>query len=173
MKETTKFTYNKPLKVITVPEDESTLRMQSQDIAPEQIQSAEFQAFLDDLMETMLTTEMDKGWEPAGLSAIQVGVPINVFIAREYTPLGGGEYKFFINPQLKLMGEKTDVSEEACMSIPKTTGPVRRHKRVRIKFYDRFGVRQTNKASGFTARVIQHEYDHLQGILFTDKLEGE
>ncbi len=163
----------KQLKVIKVPESEDRLHEVSAVVEISDIMTPGFQKFLDNMMQTMLTEPMAPGWEPAGISAIQVDVPLRVFIAREYKSFGGGKYLFYINPEIEYLGSATDEHDESCMSIPKTIGPVRRHKRIKITYFDRNGIRQTKKLSGFTARVVQHEYDHLQGILFTDKLEED
>ncbi|MBI2356437.1 peptide deformylase [Candidatus Dojkabacteria bacterium] len=157
----------KVLKVITVYEDEKTLRKISKDIPLEEVTSEKFHKFLDNLKITALNSELPQGWEPAGLAAIQVGEEKNVFIAID---LDTGDFKEFINPRIKTIGEKTSIDIEGCLSIPDLTGYVERPKKVKVTYLDRFGKQHTERLSGFNARIVQHEYDHLIGVLFTDKL---
>ena len=156
------------MKIITVNEDEKTLRKISKDIPIEEINTPKFHQFLEDLKETAMNAQMPKGWEPAGLAAIQVGEEKKVFIAID---IDTGEFKEFINPKVKVIGDKESIDLEGCLSIPDTTGYVKRPKKVKITYLDRFGVSHTERLSGFNAKIVQHENDHLLGILFTDKLE--
>ncbi len=158
---------NTVLKVITVEKDEKTLRKISKDVPIEEINTPQFHQFLENLKVTALNSKLPKGWEPAGLAAIQVGVDKKVFIAID---LETGEFTEYINPKLKTVGDKESIEIEGCLSIPDTTGYVKRPKKIKITYLDRFGNSHTERLSGFDARIVQHEYDHLIGILFTDKL---
>lgn len=157
-----------PFKVLYLKDHEDVLRTPSVDIDPESILTNEMQTFFDQLFDAMMAEKLPKPWMHAGVSAVQVGVHQNIFWAYNGNT---DTYDLFINPVVKLMGESTDVKEESCLSIPEKVARVRRHKRVKVKYYDRDGERILAKFSGWNARVIQHEYDHLQGVLFIDKLE--
>ncbi len=113
-----------------------------------------------------------------GLAAPQIGLDIRLFIV-DGSDIGneetGGEVmtdfkKVFINPQiLQEEGEKWSF-EEGCLSIPNVRENVNRHNTLKIKYIDENWVEHEETYSGMKARIIQHEYDHIQGILFTDHL---
>ncbi len=110
-----------------------------------------------------------------GLAATQVGADKSIFVA-DLSCLE--EYKdakplVFINPKIISRSEDTVVIEEGCLSIPDIRGDVERPKSVTIVYQDTDLVEQTMDADDFLARVIQHEYDHLQGVLFTDLISDE
>ncbi|HEX6548709.1 MAG TPA: peptide deformylase [Candidatus Dormibacteraeota bacterium] len=114
---------------------------------------------LDDLAETMLAAP------GAGLAANQVGVPLRVCVVK------GDENQIhqLVNPQL-VKGEGIQVDYEGCLSYPGWVGEVARYETVVVKALNRKGKEVRIKSSGFTARAFQHELDHLDGILFTDRL---
>ncbi|MER3403951.1 MAG: peptide deformylase [Chloroflexota bacterium] len=117
-------------------------------------------SLLDDMVETMHAAN------GIGLAAPQVGVPLRVIVVEyEDTRLQ------LVNPEIIKVSEETDVAEEGCLSIPHYYGPVRRHSAVVVKGLNRNGKEVRVKADGWVARVLQHEIDHLDGILFIDKLE--
>jgi peptide deformylase len=118
---------------------------------------------MDDMLETMYAAP------GIGLAAPQVGVNRRLFVA----DLGGdGERQplFVINPEIVWRSEETVTSEEGCLSLPKQFGEVTRPARVRVHHLDRDGREQEIVAEGLLARCLQHEADHLEGILFTDHL---
>jgi peptide deformylase len=112
---------------------------------------------------------MPEGWMAAGLSAIQVANPIRIFASLNYND---EKFYVYVNPEIEYQGDAQDVKAEGCLSVPTREGPVKRFKRVRVTYYDRDGVKHREKFTAWTARVIQHEIDHLNGILFIDKLES-
>lgn len=75
-----------------------------------------------------------------------------------------------INPQIISKSDKMIVSEEACLSLPKLSGEVMRHETIKVSREDANGKKHTDKFSGYNAVIIQHEVDHLDGVLFIDKL---
>lgn len=159
-------------KIITVPNP--ILRKISQ---PVDISSKKSRRIIKE-METFLSAE--KNPKGVGLSAIQIGKPLNVFCL--YLPKSGNpqekeSYRLtsFINPQIikvsknKTLGpDKNKPLLEGCLSIPDIWGPVWRHHWITIKWQDKTGTLNQTTFSAFEARIIQHEYDHLRGILFTD-----
>jgi len=112
-----------------------------------------------DLKETMVHSN------GVGLAAPQINKLIRMFVVAHKDGI-----KTFINPQITWRSLRKSVDEEGCLSIPGVFGPVRRPYSIKISYFDEYGVEHTEKATGFYARVIQHEYDHLDGILFTEKL---
>jgi peptide deformylase len=114
---------------------------------------------IDDLAETMLAAP------GAGLAAPQIGVPLRVFVVK------GDENQVIglVNPEL-VKGDGVQVGYEGCLSYPGWVGEVARFVDVVIKGRNRHGKEVRIKASGFTARAYQHELDHLDGILFIDRL---
>ena len=98
-----------------------------------------------------------------GLAANQLGLNLSVFVARPKE-----KFYFFINPELQLIGEP-ELREEGCLSVPHKWGLVKRAPKVRLSYHNLQGKRRTLTASGLLAQIIQHEVDHLHGILFIDK----
>jgi peptide deformylase len=120
---------------------------------------------LDDMLETMYAAP------GIGLAAPQVGVLRRAFVA----DLGGeGERApiFLINPEIIARSETTNTAEEGCLSLPKQFGEVARFDQVRVRSLDRAGAPQEIEAEGLLARCLQHEIDHLNGILFVDHLSA-
>lgn len=104
-----------------------------------------------------------------GLAAPQVGVDKRFFIVS----LPDGTKKEFINPEIVGYSVETNPFEEGCLSVPGVYHDVVRPSKVIVKAKDANGVEFTYKASDLMARVIQHEYDHLDGVLFVDHLSDE
>lgn len=115
-----------------------------------------------ELVETLLKTMVDtKG---VGLSANQLGLPYRVFVMR------GDEYNFaFFNPNIVSYSSEIDVREEGCLSVPGVVVKVPRSKTVRVRFQTPSGAVDTKTFDGLSARVIQHEFDHLNGVLFFNR----
>jgi peptide deformylase len=114
---------------------------------------------LDDLAETMHAAP------GAGLAANQIGVPLRVCVVKGDDNQTHG----LVNPVL-VKGEGSQVGYEGCLSFPGWMGEVDRYETVVVKGLNRRGKEVRIKASGFTARAFQHELDHLDGVLFTDRL---
>lgn len=152
--------------LLTTATHESFLRQESDPIEKDRIKSQEIKLLCSRLVEIAESTVTTEGWRSAGLAAIQIGAPLRLFVVRVSQQ---NSFQIFINPQLEFLGEATDMRDESCLSIPHVTGKVSRHKRIRLTYTDENGNVRTEKYDGFVARVIQHEYDHLNGILFTDK----
>jgi len=121
---------------------------------------------LIELLEDMYDTlKKENG---AGLSAVQVGILKRVFIM-EVEP--GRKYEC-INPEILSTSKTTCTMLEGCLSIPDKSGKVKRPKEVVLKYYDRYGKEHVDKFVGFEARCVCHENDHLNGILYIDKIEN-
>lgn len=144
------------LPIVTLPNPE--LRKRSVEVKPSDIKKPEFQAWLDDLVETMHVAD------GIGIAAPQVGKGIRVFVAVDkHTP------HILINPEVKGKSWRRVDGEEGCLSVPGKYGIVSRHRAFKLRALNRDGKVVTYNAKGFFARVLQHELDHLDGILFIDK----
>jgi len=106
-----------------------------------------------------------------GLAANQVGLPFRFFIVN---PSGDPEKKdqeeVYINPNISSR-RGSDIHEEGCLSLPKIYSDVERPAEITIDAFDLNGQSRKRKIKGFLARVIQHEYDHIEGFLFTDRID--
>src|SRR5690242_8721843 len=120
---------------------------------------ASIQRLLDDLVETMLNAP------GAGLAANQIGVPLRVCVVK------GDDKQIWglVNPEI-VKKDGAQVGYEGCLSYPGWVGEVERAETVVVKGRNRHGKEIRVRSSGFTARAFQHELDHLDGVLFTDKL---
>ncbi len=103
-----------------------------------------------------------------GLAAPQVGKNIRIILA-----VLGKKTTVLINPEILTHSKTSNLDDEGCLSIPQQFGKVERWNKIELKFYDEKFTPKTRTLSDFDARVIQHEIDHLDGILFTDKVIGE
>ena len=120
------------------------------------------------LMDDMLGTMYDA--PGIGLAAIQIGVPVRVIVmdlAGEGEP---PEPRYFVNPEILSPSEDMSLYEEGCLSVPEFYEEVERPARCRIKYLDYNGEEQLEEAEGLLATCIQHEMDHLEGVLFIDHL---
>lgn len=146
-------------KIVTVGEE--ILRKTSREVAAVDDRT---RALLDDMADTMYFEQRG-----VGLAAVQVGVLKRIFIADIGDDSGLHE---FINPELfDLQGSV--VSNEGCLSVPGKSGDVERPQELTVRALDRYGKPFELHASGFMAVCICHEFDHLNGILFIDKVKGE
>jgi peptide deformylase len=142
------------------------LRCEARPVPPEQITSPEFQAFISAMRETL---EEAGG---VGLAGPQVFADFRVFLARVAPPGPEGEAapaELFINPQLTSITEEQVSRWEGCLSFPELLVLVPRAKQVRIAYLDESGQARELELADFPARVVQHEFDHLDGILTIDR----
>jgi peptide deformylase len=113
----------------------------------------------------------------AGLAAPQIGVSLRVVIFEvlhnpRYPEAGEVPYTVLINPQLTPLGDETEDGWEGCLSVPGLRGLVPRYARLRYRGYDANGLPVDRTVAGFHARVVQHEVDHLDGILYPMRLRS-
>jgi len=114
-----------------------------------------------DMSETMVA---ENG---VGLAAPQINKSLRFFVVATKN----GAFKAFANPEIYWRSIATNLDEEGCLSIPGVFGIVRRHNSIKIRYQDEYGNKHDEKYTGFIARVIQHEFDHIEGILITEKFE--
>lgn len=154
------------MEIVIIPHP--ALRKVSKPVPTEDIKSDKFQKLLSELSSAMATRD-----DGVGLSAPQIAVNDRVFVVsgkvwkKEGKPAPMDEY--FINPVIVKKSRKLVTAEEGCLSIPNIYGLVKRHATVSIDYTDAEGNPATRKATGLLSRIFQHEIDHLDGILFTDK----
>jgi len=129
--------------------------------APVREVTPEIESWLSDMVETMHT---EVG---IGLAATQVGIELRMLVIDEGRGMGGRAY---LNPVIVEQGGE-QVGEEGCLSLPGIFADVRRAEWVVVGAMDRTGASFRRRASGLLARVLQHEIDHLDGILFIDRLD--
>ncbi|NMC51199.1 peptide deformylase [Candidatus Kuenenbacteria bacterium] len=147
------------LKIFTITQNEDILRQVSKELDPSLLFQKDWQEFINDFKETMYAAD------GVGLAAPQVGKNLRL-IAIDIE----GEPLVMVNPQITKKSWLRATAEEGCLSVPKIYGPVKRHKKITVKFIDEKGKQQKNIYRDLAARVIQHEVDHLDGVLFIDKI---
>ena len=125
---------------------------------------AEIRTLVDDMSESMYAAE------GIGLAAVQIGVPKRVIVIDLDQKEGKRNPRAFINPKILWASEETAVFEEGCLSVPEIWDDVERPARIKAEYLDRDGNKQLLEADGLLATCLQHEMDHLNGILFIDHL---
>ncbi len=145
------------------------LRSVAQELLPEQIVSAEIQKLIGDMIDTM------KEYDGVGLAAVQVHEPLRVAVLEvaenpRYPDKPRVPLSALINPKVTPLSQESEEDWEGCLSIPDLRGMVPRYKHVQVQAQGRDGRDLDFVASGFHARVIQHEWDHLNGKVFLDRM---
>ncbi|NPA91037.1 MAG: peptide deformylase [Chloroflexi bacterium] len=128
----------------------------------------ELAALADDMVETM------RAANGVGLAAPQIGLPIRMFVAeipKDDEDPQSGKVFVMVNPKIIKASRQEVKGEEGCLSIPGIYGEVWRAEEVVVRAQDPYGKEIRIRAKGYLARVFQHEIDHLEGILFIDRLE--
>jgi peptide deformylase len=150
----------KILKILTVPKAGKHLRKLAANVEAGTISTPQFKRLVQDMERTMLAKD------GIGLAAPQVGVPYRLaLINSKDGPI------CLINPVITKKSILTEVGEEGCFSVPNFYGMVKRYKTVTCNYTDIDGKQKSLEAKGLMARGVQHELDHLDGVLFIDKLE--
>ena len=124
----------------------------------------ELRALMDDMLETMYDAP------GIGLAAIQVGVPKRIIVMDLSRGDGPKEPRFFVNPEIVWSSEELAPYEEGCLSVPEIYEEVQRPAKVRVRYLNYAGEQIEEEAEGLYATCIQHEIDHLEGVLFIDYL---
>ena len=155
-------------EIVTV--GDPVLRERAREVAPEELRTPEVQQLIDDLIDTK------RAANGAGIAANQIGETLRIAIV-EVEP-GNPRYPYkpavpltvIVNPSVEPVGDDTAEVNEGCLSVPGLRGTVDRHMRVRVRYLDRDGEEHTEERGGLTAGTFQHEVDHLDGILFLDRV---
>ncbi len=124
----------------------------------------ELRALMDDMLETMYAAP------GIGLAAIQIGVPKQVIVMDLAGPDEEKQPRYFVNPQILDASDDTQPYEEGCLSVPDIYDEVERPAKVKLKYLNYQGEEVVEEAEGLFAVCIQHEMDHLKGVLFIDYL---
>ncbi len=148
------------LKIVT-GKDNQILRAVS---SPVKKFDASLKKFVRDMKETMFEAN------GLGIAAPQCGKNIRAFIVILDYKTDKERVLAMVNPVLSELSEEMEVAEEGCLSLPGKYGNVARHKSLKVEFFDAEGMKQVLRLSDLNARVVQHENDHIDGVLFIDKL---
>ena len=144
------------------------LRQKARQVEPSEIKTPAFQKLIDDMCDTM------EEYSGIGLAAPQVHEDVRLFVAGYDSEEGDPDFPriVLVNPVITVV-DATEVEDwEGCLSIPEIRGKVPRAREIRVTALDRQGRKIEMKARDFVARVIQHETDHLDGVLFLDRMES-
>ena len=124
----------------------------------------EEQLLMDDMLETMYSAN------GIGLAAIQIGIPKRIIVMDLSKNENKKEPRYFVNPKIKNKDTLKSTYEEGCLSVPNQFAEIDRPKKCEVEYLDYNGEKKILKAEGLLATCIQHEMDHLEGILFIDYL---
>jgi peptide deformylase len=145
--------------IITAPDP----RLQAVSTDVEKVDD-EIRKLVDDMAESMYEAD------GIGLAAVQIGVAKRVIVIDLDQKEGKKNPRAFINPKITWASEEMAVFEEGCLSVPEIWDDVERPARIKAEYLDCDGVKQTLEADGMLATCLQHEMDHLDGVLFIDHL---
>lgn len=145
------------LPILTYPH--KNLRLKSKEISLDKLKSKKIQQLIDEMKEIMLKED------GVGLAAPQINQQLRIIIVN--TQEGPQE---FINPKIIKKSWAQNIIEEGCLSVPQVFGTVKRPKRVTVSYLDKHAKQKKLTDSALLARVLQHEIDHLDGVLFIDKV---
>lgn len=150
---------------ITVPAELSILTSVSKDINPGD-------KLLPVLARRMYLAMRDVRRPGIGIAAPQVGINRNIIWVKRYDK-AGEPFELYINPKITWRSELLRRGMEGCLSIPDLSGNVVRNYTIKLNYQDQYGKHKEELIEGFTAVIFQHETDHLNGILFTDRLKEQ
>jgi peptide deformylase len=155
-----------------VPENHPALHTIAEEITPEEFADGTVKKLLKDLRQAIKTYKVD-GFTAVAIAAPQIGVSKRMFIIEDQSSEGPERLPtvIAINPKFLKMSKKTHLVGEGCLSIPDRYGLVKRSTNVTIEATDENGNHFVRGAGGLLAQIMQHETDHLDGILFIDRAE--
>ena len=141
------------------------LRAKARTVDKAELKNPVFQNFVDSMIDTMYE------YSGVGLAAPQVHESVRLFVAMlDADGRGDGDATVFINPEISVKGDQIVEGWEGCLSIPDIRGRVPRAQHISVTALDRTGKRFELDLKDFPARVVQHETDHLDGVLFFDRM---
>jgi peptide deformylase len=161
-------------KNLLVDRDTPVLRANAKPVPPEEISSQKIRSVVNRMREALYAED-----DGVAIAAPQIGASLRLFIVRGSTIAFATESEekdipdmVFVNPEIVKVSKKTKKMEEGCLSLRYLYGEVPRHEKITIEAYDENGKPVSASATGLLAQIFQHEIDHLDGILFTDKAEN-
>ena len=140
------------------------LRMQTQRLSKEALADQPIQTLIDNMMQTMVE------YIGVGLAAPQIHESLSLAVIESRGPRGDIPMTVLVNPDVTILDEELIEDWEGCLSIPDFRGLVPRYRKLRVDALDRQGGKIQITAEGFFARVIQHEFDHLMGKVYLDRM---
>jgi peptide deformylase len=140
------------------------LRKESRRVSPGSLASASIQKLIDDMLETMVE------YYGVGLAAPQIHESLAIAVIESHGPRGTIPMTVLVNPEVTVLDEELIEDWEGCLSIPEFRGRVPRWRKLRVDALNRNGKKIKITAEGFFARVIQHEFDHLMGNVYLDRM---
>jgi peptide deformylase len=143
------------------------LRAKARTVDKSELKNSTIQQFIDSMIDTMYE------YSGVGLAAPQVHESLRVFVAMlDQDGRGEGDAMAFVNPEITVVGDQVVEGWEGCLSIPEIRGRVPRAQHIKVTALDRHGKRFELELKDFPARVVQHETDHLDGVLFFDRMKS-
>jgi peptide deformylase len=142
------------------------LRQEARQITPELLASDSTQTLIDNMIETM------KEYNGVGLAAPQVHESLSLAVIESTGPRGEIPLTVLVNPSISVLDAEVIEDWEGCLSIPELRGRVPRSRKLRVTAMDREGKPLEFVAESFFARVVQHEFDHLMGHVYLDRMHG-
>ncbi len=147
-----------------VVEPNPMLHKRGRDLTKAEVSTPAIKKLIKNMIETMYIKD------GVGIAAPQVNESLQVcIIAKQFSPLQNNEDLALINPTWTKISLKTNWDTEGCLSVPFVYGEVKRYSKIKVKALNRHGEEIEFEASDFPARIVQHEVDHLNGILFIEK----
>ncbi len=146
------------------PEDMEVLRMASKEVTDVMMETDEFGMLCERMLATVQAPENDG----VGIAAPQVGISRRLVAVQRFDK-EGEPFEFYVNPEIVRYGDVTAPGGEGCLSVPSCRGTVERSQDIDVRYRTAHGTDTLETVNGFTAVIFQHEIDHLDGILYTDK----
>jgi peptide deformylase len=156
------------LPIVTV--GDPVLRERARELSMEELRTDEIQRLIDDMIDTK------RAAHGAGIAANQVGETARIAVVEVEPDNPRYPYKppvpltVIVNPEIEPLDDETFAVNEGCLSVPDLRGDVERHVSIRVRYLDREGVEHEEVRRGLTAGTFQHELDHLDGVLFLDRV---
>lgn len=158
---------NVPFRVLTIEQtnDSLFLRQKARPLLKKELQKESIKHLTD----RMLATVTDSTQDGVGLAAPQIGIGIQLITLQRYDK-EGAPFEHYFNPEILEYSESINAGREGCLSIPGYWGNVERSQNITVAYLNREGKKITEEVEGFTAVIFQHEIDHLNGILYYDRI---
>lgn len=148
-----------PKKIVQLGNE--VLRKEAKEVAIEKIKSKEIQDLIKEMIEVLKSEEIG-----VGLAAPQIGVDKRIFILKD---IKKNKYFVFVNPKILKLSKEGRLMPEGCLSVRDYWGKVKRAGKISVEARDEIGKKFEKEFSSLAAQIIQHEVDHLNGVLFVDK----